>query len=306
VEYEKYIIQPFEQMYDAKINGVLALTGDVISRVIAEKANPTLDVVQLGETGVGTLVNAGLVEPLDASKIPNLNELVPGAVPAGAPYVNYHFFADAIAYNTNKIKTPPTSYMDLFNPAYKGHVFISGYGSCCGLPFLLELNHMAGGDYKTSVDPGFAQLANLKPSLLTVLSSQDQGAQLLNSGDAWIGEYVSDRTGQQIEAGAPIGIAYSNTGLILQADSMAIVKGTKHLALAEAFINFLLSAGPQGAWGSAALNFPSNKNSTVTADAQKLLLPPADVASALQVDQAFITQNRQTWLDRWNREVLAP
>jgi putative spermidine/putrescine transport system substrate-binding protein len=295
------LVQTFETRYNAKVIETPSLTSATVAKVQAEAAHPTLDVVLVAEHGAAVLKNSNLLQPLDASAIPNLNNLVQGAVPDGAPYVNFEYFGDVIAYNTNKVQTPPTSWEDLWNPAYAGHVIISGFGTCCGMTFLLEVNHMQGGDYRTTVDPGFAKLESLKPNLLTVFSNQDQAAQMLASGQAWLAEFASDRTGTLINSGAPVALVYPKDGVAPQADSIGIVKGTQHLQLAEAFINYVLDAKLQSDLMPLVLDSPVNKDSKVSAQAASLMMTPDDFSRSINLDQTFIATQFSTWNERWNK-----
>ena len=58
------------------------------------------------------------------------------------------------AYNPKKIKTPPTSWEDMWNPEYKGRVGITGLASSLGTAFMVEIAKLHGGS-ETNIEPAF-------------------------------------------------------------------------------------------------------------------------------------------------------
>ena len=176
----------------------------------------------------------------------------------------------ALTYNTEKVKTPPTSWDDLWKPEYKGHVVLPDINACCGHLLMLKLAAMNGGGID-KVDPGFKKLATLKPNVLTFWSSHDQMANMLNNGDAWIGVWASDRAGTQVLQGAPVGLAYPQDGTVLFGNGIGMVKGTKHKALAEKYVNFALDAAQQTNFHANAVLGPTNKNVKLPDNVQKLM-----------------------------------
>ena len=158
----QFIIEPFEKRYNAKVSQVQSLTFDTLAKLRAQKDNPQIDVWLMADQGAVIAKNEGLVEPLSVEKVPNLAQLVPKARVAGDPYAEFLFVALALTYNTQKIKTAPTSWDDLWKPAYKGHVVLPDINACCGHLLMLKLAAMNGGGID-KVDPGFRKLATLKP-----------------------------------------------------------------------------------------------------------------------------------------------
>ena len=58
-----------------------------------------------------------------------------------------------IGYNPKKIKTPPKSWEELWDPKYKGRVGLTALNSQLGIAFLAELNRIKGGTRPTSSRP---------------------------------------------------------------------------------------------------------------------------------------------------------
>ena len=301
--WEKYVIGPFEKKYDAKVVVTQALTGNIVAKVIAEQANPQFDVVMGADTGIFRLAQMGLLQPVDSSKIPVLSQLNPGSVPDNRMYVNYEYSLDSLSYNTNKITTAPTAWTDLWNPAYKGHVILPGANTCCAVTFLIELDKALGADYHQTMQPAFDKLKELRSSVLTVYTSHDQATTVLSSGDAWIAAWSGDRSYAAKLAGDPVGTVYPITGSVEGADFMGITKGSKHLALAEAYINFALQKEQMINTESQAILVPSRTDAlaALPPKAKDGLPTPAEAKNAILLDYAFVAQHESDWLAEYNQ-----
>ena len=136
-------------------------------------------------------VENNLVQPIDTSKLTNFAKLAPELVEQGKINGKQYFIPwdwgyESIIVRTDKVKTMPTSWADLWNPEYKGKVAI--FDSA-------ETQHIVGAlalgfdPYNTTPEQNDAitqKLIELKPNLLTYWSDFSEIAQLISSGDVWI------------------------------------------------------------------------------------------------------------------------
>lgn len=303
--WKKDIIDPFEKQFNARVTEVTSLTMDTVAKMRAQKGNPQMDVVMFGELGGIVASDEGLLDPLDDSHIPNMKQAVEQARVAGNGYVNNFFVAMVLAYNTDKIKTPPTSWNDLWDPAYKGHVALSDTNSCCGFAFVLLQAKLNGGS-ADNIDPGFKKVASLKPNVLAFYTSHDQMAQLLNQGEAWIGPWTNDRAASQHAQKAPIDMVFPKDGAVVFANSMGIPKGSKHKDLAEKYINFALDPAQQKAFAQDAFVAPVVKGVQLPPEVLKYVPYSEDVTSKMiTLDWRAIAKNTSAWQERWQREITS-
>jgi putative spermidine/putrescine transport system substrate-binding protein len=300
----QYIIEPFEKRYNARVSQVQSLTFDTLAKLRAQRDSPQIDVWLMADQGAVIALNDGLVEPITAEKVPNLTQLVPRARVPGDPYAEFLFVSVGIAYNTDKIKKPPTSWEDLWNPAYKGHVVLPDINACCGHLLMLKMAAMNGGGID-NVDPGFKKLATLKPNVLTFWTSHDQMASLLNNGDAWIGVWASDRAGTQVLQGAPVGVVYPAEGTVLFGNAIGVVKGSKHKALAEKYVNFALDAAQQVNFHAQAVLTPTNKNVKLPDNVQRLMPSGKALENSFTPDWDKVAKYTAAWTERWQREITS-
>ena len=282
--WKQHVVEPFQKKFNAQLAVVDAITGEVTAKVLASRNNPQLDVVILGDSGAAVLAQQGLFEPLTEATVPNLRDLLNIARLPGDVYAEFLFASEVLVYNKNQISTPPTSWNDLFDPKYKQRILIPDLGNSVSGP----------------VDPGFEALKRLKPNAITYWTSMQQIATMLSSGEAWLGIWSSDRAAALIQSGAPVALAQLKEKPALFGNAIGTVKGTKHLKLAQAYVNYVLSAEVQGNVLSAIMLAPTNKNA-VLADAAKPFV--ADPRGAEVIDWAAVAKDMPAWLDRWNRTI---
>ena len=111
---------------DITINWVRDSTGIITARLLAERDNPVADVVWgLAATSLLVLQSEGMLEPYAPA---GLERLDPRFRDSQDPpsWVGMDAWAAAICYNTAEGErlglTPPTSWADLTDPQYRGHI----------------------------------------------------------------------------------------------------------------------------------------------------------------------------------------
>jgi putative spermidine/putrescine transport system substrate-binding protein len=206
-----------------------------------------------------------------------------------------------LAYNMQIIKTPPTSWLDLWNPEFKGKVIIPDITTSHGILFIAMLSKVLTGDY-FNADAAFAKLVELKSNVQTYWTNHDQVIQLLTSGQALMTPWISDRALYQISINAPVDLVVPKEGALFVPAMVSISAGTKHLTLAEAYINVLLDPKIQARNADVILNGPSNKLAPLTGLAKKYY----NIAEVklLDIDWGRLLKEQSGWIDIWNRKMV--
>ncbi len=296
------VIQPFEKQYNAEIRVVTGLSGDNLAKLRAQKDNPQIDVFMMDTAMAVVAAREGLLETLDAARIPNLRNLYDFAMDSTQQHVSIYTISVFLAYNTQYVKEKPTSWSDLWKPEYKGKILLPAMSQSSGVLFTAVLGHTFGKGW-SDTEAAFARLKSLRPNVLTFTTSHDQTAQLLNQGEGWMQPWLNDRIASQVKAGAPIGLAIPKEGSIFANGAMAIAKGTKRKALAEKYINFVLSEAAQAANAATIFLGPTNKNVRVSPEVAQFV-PYGDMMKRLfVVDWDEYRKLHDQWVDRWNREI---
>ncbi|GAA4801424.1 polyamine ABC transporter substrate-binding protein [Lysobacter hankyongensis] len=256
---------------------------------------------------LGRQIQAGVFQPLDKSKIPNLANLDPDMMkrialqdPENKYAVPYLWGTTGIGYNVDKVtaafgNTDVTNSWDLvFKPENIAKL------KDCGVTFLdtpseiipITLNYL--GEDPNSQDPAVidkaaALLKTIRPYITNFHSSQyidsmAKGSTCLVVG--WSGDIIQARDrAEEAKNGVKIGYSIPKEGAPMWFDMLAIPKDAKHVDSAHAFINHLLD--PQVAANNSNFVSYPNANTASTALIDKeitgdpTIYPPAEVQAKL-------------------------
>jgi putative spermidine/putrescine transport system substrate-binding protein len=281
------------------------LSVDQIAKVTAARANPPIDVM-LHDPGPGLqAIAAGLVEPYPVARSAHYKELISVAQEPDGPAA--FFQVVGLTYNPDTVKTPPTSWADLWSPAYKNRVGITNLASTLGTGFLVEVARMNGGS-ESNVEPGFAALQKLKPNLSAVASNPGALASLYQQGQIDISPGNFNAIQILKAQGVPVEFVAPKEGAIAFRTTMHITKNSPNPELAFKLIEAALSPEVQSAlMAPPYLVVPTNTRVKIAGEVATAL-----VASYEDMQKRFVFQDwrkineqRAGWLERFNREMRA-
>jgi putative spermidine/putrescine transport system substrate-binding protein len=298
------VVAPFEKDFNAKVSVTTALSSDALTKLKTSKGNPVLDVAYMDPAVIYSAKREGLLQRMDMAKIPNSKELHALAVDPDGYWIAELIAMTGIAYNTDKVKNPPTSWQDLWSPEYKGKVAISDVAGTAGYQFLVQAAKLNGGN-EHNIDPGFEAIKRLRPNIVAYYKAPDEMSKLLSSGEAWLGPWYNDRMNALKAAGAPVGFVQPKEGAIAVVSAMCLPAGTKQADLAMKFINHQVSAKINGAFCTTMKESPTNKNVTLPSslDNAIILRADADVAKLIQPDNETISAQLADWISRWQQDI---
>ena len=191
---------------------------------------------------VNIMVAQDLLEEIDLSKIPNItniDESLPYTYDPDHKYsVPYMWGSVALAVNTDKVATPPTSYAELWNPEFAGRlVLLDDSRQIIGMT-LLTLGYDPNTKDAAELDAARVKLLELVPNIRVFDSDTPSTVMLSGEADAgliWNGE-ASIAHGED----AAIDYFYPSEGAIFWYDNLSIIKGAEHVDAALAFIDYVL------------------------------------------------------------------
>jgi putative spermidine/putrescine transport system substrate-binding protein len=305
--WKKAVIEPFEKANPGiKVKIATGLTMQTVAMMRAQKDDVKIDVIMMDEVGAAQANAEGLYLPLDAAKIPNMDQLYPQFRIKGDPYTKFMYVAQALVYNKDIVKQKPDSWMAMWDPKYKGKIAVPDITTSHGAFFLLTAADMAGGNVK-NVDPGFELLKKLKPNILTFYTQHAQLAQLFTQGDVVMSSWTSDRGQAAIDGGAPLAWTIPKESAYIIDSTIGIAKGTKNLDAAQKYVNFALSVEAQAANARHTYLAPVNKEVKLPPDvAAKLPVGEGVLEKLKPADWDYVTTVRPQWTQRWNREISSP
>jgi putative spermidine/putrescine transport system substrate-binding protein len=275
-----------------------------VAKVMASKDNPPLDVLMVDSPNMPTLMEAGIIEAVTEQEVPNLRQVYKEAREFGNQGVPFMFAPMVLAWNTQRVKTPPAAIADLARPEYKGRATIFNLENNGGILTLLALAEANGGGVN-NIGPGFAKLKELKPNLVSTPAANPALVQLFQQGEAWVAyNWIGRALSLQAE-GFPLQIAAPKEGLYTVVSYVNLVKGAKQRAAALKYLDQMISE--EASRGMAAKFFyaPTNASAKLPPDlAQKILVVgPENIAKIRRADWAAIAKNRGPWIEQWNREM---
>ena len=124
-----------------------------------------------------------------------------------------------------------------------------------------------------------------------------QAFSLLEQGEAhMIVGALSSFALQRKADGAPLGMAAPKEGIFPVPSGIAVVKGAPASELAFAYVNELLGAEVQSKLVGPTFALPTNVD---------VAPPPGMPTNSIVhgIDWAFVAENRNAWVQRWDREM---
>ncbi|MDB5780374.1 extracellular solute-binding protein [Caballeronia mineralivorans] len=301
---QRSIVLPvFGKATGGSVNLVPTLAVDAVSKVIASRANPPYDVLLLDEGPYLDALPHDIFEKIPVDKIPNLRD-VPTKLqdPRGfGAFISGQIIG--IAYNTEKIKKPPTSWNDLLKPEYKGRIGIAGMASTLMTAWMVEIARLNGGS-EENLDPAFKFVQKMLPNVSAVVESPGALATLFQQGQIDISIHYNNNVGDLQSKGVPVALAKPDTGWIYIRSCLHIIKNTKNPDLAAAYINAALAPEVQTKMAAAPYFLaPVSSKAAFSPGLQVYAKNTADIASMNVVDWAKLNPLRVGYIDRFNREV---
>jgi thiamine transport system substrate-binding protein len=303
------VLDQFQNENNVKVSFLEAGdTGTALNKAILSKNNPLADVFYgVDNTFLSRALNEGIFEPYDSpvlSQIPDKFKLDPEnrALPVdyGDVCLNYQK-----SYFQEMNIPPPSGLEDLLKPEYKSLLVVENPAtSSPGLAFMLTtIGHFGENnwlDFWKGLAQNDAKIVNDWETAYYTDFSQHGGTRPIAVS------YGSSPPFEVIYAETPIeepptAAVVNDTSCFRQIEFVGILKGTQKGALAEKWVDFMLSPTFQEDIPLQMFVFPVNENAGLNETFQKYLAIPQETA---QVSPDAIAENREKWIQEWTETVL--
>jgi putative spermidine/putrescine transport system substrate-binding protein len=302
----KAILKPFEQKTGVRIVTDPGVSTVTLSKLKQQKGNPAIDVAWI-DGGVSELaLEDGLVQALDPKKMDSIGNMVPEAVykaKSGEVFaLSTGYYALGLVYNRDKVKQPPTSYMDLFKPEFAGKMTLPSPANAMGVPLFIALAEVNGGSI-TNMNPAVDVLKKAKPA--TFFDTSGIGTNLFQSGEAIVGAHYASAAWVMADKGLPITYAVPKEGALAGDIRVHVVKGTKHQAAAEKLANYAVSPEAQKALAEVLYVAPTAKGVELSGKArERMPYGPTGSMKDLRIpDWQALNARRAELTELWNKEI---
>jgi spermidine/putrescine transport system substrate-binding protein len=268
----------------------------------ADVLNPCVDYLPL-------LKQLDLIRPVDTSLIPrwddlmdyfqNLPDLDAGdgkvwMVPSDAGL-------EGMMYNTEKIRTAPSSWKELWNPAYKGHIAMQDYARNS-----IAIAALALG-YEDPFHLDDEQLAEIqdflieqKPLLLKYFEGDEEVDSLFSEGEVWISLGWSSDARSLSDDGVPVEFISPEEGALSWICGYSITRGTNYPIAAHAMVNHYIRPELQEFEAVDFEYFVPNGRVLDTLSDEEIELVGLDKPEALEKSHVeIIPDNYDKWLQVW-------
>lgn len=239
-EIEEFIPVAEKALPDLELEVLRLSTGDLTARLLAEKDNPQADLIW-GTAATSMIIfdNEGMLEPyapkgLDAIQ-PQFRD--PDNPPA---WVGVDAYLTAFCFNTvvaaeNNLPMP-TSWEDLLNPVYQGHLVMPNPASS-GTGFMFVSSVLQG----LGEEAGWAYLDGLDKNMAIYTKSGSKPCKLAGSGEFAIGISFAFVAARLKKDGAPLEFSLPSEGAGYEVEANALMKGANNPAGAKKFLDWAIS-----------------------------------------------------------------
>ena len=231
-------IEGFEEKTGVKVELFEGTTGEIQARLEAEKDNPVADVVVLASWSDGlSMKESGQI--MSYPEAENADKLYDGWVDGDNMLFGTSASALGVIYNTTLIDSLDADWSELANAKYKDMIAIPDpekSGSC--------KDFLAG--YMCSTNNDWSAWEGMAENGLMVAGANKAALETVTTGEkAILVAGVDYNAYSNIDKGEPLQIYYPESGTVINPRPAMIMKTSKNVENAKAFIDYLLSDDAQ-------------------------------------------------------------
>lgn len=304
-EHRRLVIDSFEREHGVTVRVVTAYSADTLAQLRAQKENPQFDVVHFSGGLEAIAASEGLLAPISPDQLGNYDEMYPYAVAdiedGRGPI--YTIAVIGLLYDTEQVSSPPTSWTDLQNPDYSGHIVLTDAATnTYGTLGLLMMNQVAGGTLD-DIQPGLDFVGSILEGSTIVTRSPDI-QQAFAQGEAWIAPYAQDYAFTLTKAGLPVRFVQPEEGAAYAPVTVNLVAGRPNTELALKFIDWSIRAEASAGWAEALRYSPTNRTVELSPEvAAEVVYGEEQAAGLVAFDPLAMGEKRPGWNDAWNRLI---
>lgn len=300
------ISTPFEKASGNTVIPEPGVSGVTLAKLRQQAGNPTIDVAWL-DGGVSELADAaGVVDGMSVGAVPNLKGVISEGryTDAGGKIfaVSTGYYALGLVYNTRDVKTPPTSWDDLWKPEFSGAVTVPGPSNAMGIPFLLAINKLSGGS-GNDVSKGLARIKALKT--FAFFDTAGNATNSFQSSEVDIGASYASGAWALADQKLPIAYTVPKEGAIGGDIRLHLVKDTKHAKAAQDFINFAIAPAQAQCMANRLYLGPATEGVKLSAAALQRMPWGANgsIKNLVLTDWSVVNASRGVITQRWNETI---
>jgi len=242
---DESLITQFEEKTGIAVNYQTAESNEALYSLLKSGAGD-YDVVVPSDYMISQLIEEGMLETLDYSRIPNFS-LIDDRFknlaydPENRYTVPYAWGTMGIIYNTSMVEEPITSWSALFDTQYAGNVLMFRNSRDAMATALLYLGYSLNTTDEGELHQAYQLLADAKQNGVYQSFVMDEIFQKLEGGNAAIGAYYAGDYLTMLENNEDLAYVIPQEGSNWFMDAMCVLKDAPHYEEALAWINFIAS-----------------------------------------------------------------
>ncbi|WP_162595401.1 extracellular solute-binding protein [Variovorax sp. PBL-E5] len=293
----------------AKVEYVIGNPAENFSKVVSARGRAMpIDVMEIGPAERIAMTRNDFLEDLPVEKIPNLAKL--SVKVADKKAIAHQMVENGILLRTDKFeadKLPiPKKFEDLQDPKFASRVAFPDVTTPQHWPAVAAMSSDAGGSEATP-EKGFEQALKMKP--LYYYGAATELAQKMTMGDVIVAPSHAGMAVRLHNAGQPVEFVHPQIGTKrgeVEYNYLGIIKGTKNLDAAAAFVNAFLDTQAQAEFAKPMGVVPTNREAReiLMKDpvmSRFMLLSDKDIANAYTMDWSKVDVEK--WRGAWARTV---
>lgn len=312
IVWEGYTDPSFADVFEAEtgcaVKATYAGSSDEMFAKFRAGRGRTYDLISASGDITERLYKAGLVRPIDTSKLENYDAIFEPFRRGkwntfdGQPYgVTFAWGPNVLVYNTDEVSPAPKSWDILFDPAYAGKVTIPDNPIT-----IADVALWLGMD--DPYDLSDAQLAlvkdkllELRPSIRKFWTTAGELANLFQSGEVVVAHAWPLTFTQLDEAGFPVGSVSPQGKLTGWTDSWMISKNSRNVDAAYAWIDYVLSgAGQKGVMDVTGYSGATELGVEAVGAERAKELYMDDLSLHSEINMWQSVKNYDKWVQVWN------
>lgn len=297
----EFIVQPFQEVCDCE---VIFETGNNADRLnkIQIRGGSGVDVAYFTDSFSQVGIEAGLFQPVDRSKIPNIDGLYDIAqAPQGEYGPAYTVGRIGIVYDTAQVSEPITSWNDLWREDLAGKVSLPGITTTAGPMVVVLAGEKAGVSAYDDPDAAFAEIEALEGNVVKNYNTGSEMINLFSTGEIAVSMVQDFALARLQEAVPTVAWAELEDGDIAVLNTLNIPTGAENPDLAHQFINFVLDPELQKTLAENGVDAPVVASVELSDEAAANWTYGAEQINSLKrMDYGKMNAAKSDWIDRWN------
>lgn len=254
------LVKVFEARTGNQVSVTFIDSDEALWERVRQNRGQDFDVFAVNTAELQRYIQADLVSPIDTAAIPNIANQLPrfrqprsinGLTHDGKVFaVPYTYAEMGLIYDRQQVTPPPTSITALWDPQYRGKVLL--YNSSTH-NFSLAAQSLGMSDPFKLADHQWTRVVNqliaLRRNAMGSYTWPEESVTQFRQKHAalMLANYGSQQMQLLRAAGADVGYVIPKEGALAWLDTWAINRRAKNLALAHAWINYLLEPEPSRA-----------------------------------------------------------